>query len=156
MTDCLFCRIVNKKISAQIIDENDDVMAFLDISPAAPGHLLIIPKKHYPNFGLTDVSYLEKMVHMAKNLTFALEDALKNIAGFNYLMNSYPAAGQVVMHTHLHIIPKYGADEGFYFGANKKTLSEKEQTIANQEIFKKVSRVVQKQKKSRFGKHFLA
>ncbi|MCV3728751.1 HIT domain-containing protein [Ureaplasma miroungigenitalium] len=155
MADCLFCQIVDKKISAQIVDENDDVMGFLDISPAAPGHLLIIPKKHYANFGLTEVSYLEKMMHMAKNLTFALEDALENVAGFNYLINSYPAAGQVIMHTHLHIIPKYAKDEGFYFGANKKTLSDEEQTAANQQIFKKVSRVVQKQKKSRLGKHFL-
>ncbi|MCV3743284.1 HIT family protein [Ureaplasma sp. ES3154-GEN] len=156
MSDCLFCKIVNQEIPAQIVDENEYVMAFLDISPAADGHLLIIPKKHFTNFGLTDSVYLEKMMLLAKNLTFVLEDSLDNVMGFNYLMNSYPMAGQVIMHTHLHIIPKYAPDEGFYFGAHKKEISSEEQKKQNLKIYKKVQSVVQKQKKSRFSKHFMA
>ncbi|WP_245600637.1 HIT family protein [Ureaplasma canigenitalium] len=117
--DCLFCKIVKKQIPAKIIDENEHAIAFLDINPASNGHTLVIPKKHYRNVGLTDITYLNGMMRLVKNVTTYLEETFIDITGFNYLSNTNAQAGQIIFHTHIHIIPKYNKDVGFVFKANK-------------------------------------
>lgn len=151
MVDCIFCKVWNKEIPSQIVDENDHAFAILDINPVSDGHLLIIPKKHYRNFGLTDPEALSSMMRLAKNLTFALEETFPDISGFNYLMNTNQTAGQVVFHTHLHIIPKYEKDLGFVYSAKKEenTLEQVDQ------VYLKLSTKLKKMKKSRLSKHYL-
>lgn len=151
MENCIFCKLVKNEISAKIIEENEEAIAFLDINPAANGHILVIPKKHYRNFGLTDIKSIEAMMRLAKNITYVLEEVFPEIIGFNYLMNSNEGAGQVVMHTHLHIIPKYTKDEGFMFSAKKN-----EQEMMNVEtVHKKVTTKLKSMKRSMLSKHFM-
>lgn len=151
MEKCVFCQIINKEIKTDIVDENEHAIAILDISPASNGHILIIPKKHYRNFALTDSTYVDGMMRLAKNITFALEETFKEIEGFNYLMNSNKVAGQVIMHTHLHIIPKYNENEGFVFSANKNSEELKEV----KDIYKKLTTKLKQLKKSFLSKHYM-
>lgn len=104
MTDCLFCKIIEKKIPAKIAYEDDQVMAFHDINPQAPLHLLIIPKKHIASINdLQDrdsavIGYLHLV---AKKL--AIEYKIEK-AGFRLVINNGANAGQAVDHLHLHIL----------------------------------------------------
>ncbi len=110
--DCLFCKITNKEIPSKILFENELVLAFLDISPISKGHTIVIPKNHYsnlediPNYELTEV-YKE-----VKNLATKIHKNLK-IDGYNILQNNFAAAGQVIKHFHIHIIPRNYDDEKF-------------------------------------------
>lgn len=103
MQDCIFCKIVNKEIPAEVVYENDTVMVFKDIQPAAPVHLLLIPKKHIPTFfdlqeedaGLLGDIHLAA-VHVARDL--GLEK------GFRLVGNCNEEAGQLVFHIHYHLM----------------------------------------------------
>lgn len=103
MTDhCLFCRIVRREIPAGIVHETDDVIAFRDIKPEAPVHVLIIPKTHIHSLDqATDASILGKMALAAAEIARA-----KGIAedGYRTVMNTNAAAGQTVFHIHLHLL----------------------------------------------------
>lgn len=103
-SDCIFCRIVHKQIDADIVYENDTVMAFHDINPAANVHLLIIPKTHLASINDLDVknvSVTTDMLLLAKQLaeTFGV-----NKSGYRLIMNTGKQAGQTVFHLHLHLL----------------------------------------------------
>ena len=126
---CLFCAIVNKKLHAGILYEDDKVMAFLDIRPVNEGHTLIIPKDHYETIDLVnDEAVYNKLFMTGKKIQLLLKEKLDNITGFNYLIANGRDAGQEVFHVHLHIIPRKTNDGfGFKFGPNYGILlSEKE------------------------------
>lgn len=102
--DCIFCKIIEKEIPAEIIFENEDVIAFLDINPKSEGHTLVVPKNHYENIAEKndDVDIIEHIKEIV--------DILKNKYGFQDFQvttNSGSKAGQEVFHTHFHIIPFY-------------------------------------------------
>ncbi|MDA8170065.1 MAG: histidine triad nucleotide-binding protein [Nitrospiraceae bacterium] len=104
MTDCVFCRIIEKKIPARIIYEDPDCIAFEDISPQAPVHVLIIPRKHMANtleMGVEDDALIGRLFRAANKIA---RD--KGIAerGFRMVMNTNPEAGQTVYHLHLHLL----------------------------------------------------
>ena len=104
MTDCLFCKIVKKEIPADIVYENDRVMAFRNINPVAPVHVLIIPKFHIPS-----VNHLElKDKTLMGELIFAAQKIAKeqNVdkSGYRLILNIGKDAGQTVDHLHLHLI----------------------------------------------------
>lgn len=109
MTDCIFCKIATKKISASIIYENADVVAFLDIKPIAAGHTIVIPKQHYDRFS-------ELPIEIAQMLGGTLRVLAPMIAhhvgagGFNLGINNGAVAGEVVHHAHWHIIPRFEDD----------------------------------------------
>ena len=109
MQDCVFCKIINREIPADTIYENEQVLAFLDISPTNPGHTLIIPKAHHET--ILDCP-LEIQTAMMKTLQLITPAILKavNSDGFNINVNTKPVAGQVVPHYHLHIIPRHEGD----------------------------------------------
>lgn len=102
---CLFCKIIAKEIPAEIVFENEHVLAFLDISPVSEGHTLIVPKVHAENLseGTSEVAcQLMAAVHnLAPKILKAVE-----ADGYNLGMNHGECAGQEVMHTHLHIMPR--------------------------------------------------
>jgi len=110
--NCLFCKIAAKQIPASIVYEDEHVLAFKDINPAAPVHLLIIPKQHVSTLSDCDASHtavLGKMLALAPRLAeehgiSVVEDAEGAPSrGYKTLINSGPDGGQVVYHLHMHV-----------------------------------------------------
>ncbi|BAC44141.1 HIT family protein [Malacoplasma penetrans] len=127
--DCLFCKIVNKEIPSNIVDENAYALAFLDISPASDGHTLVIPKKHCIDLVHCDELYLKETISLAKKVADTIESSSLKPWGFNFLSNQGSIAGQVIFHFHLHVIPKYAKNEGLTFSAENKNLKEIEEVF---------------------------
>ena len=109
MTDCIFCRIVSRKIPAEILYENEHVISFLDINPIHYGHALILPKQHCRDFLDLPPEAYHSILEAAKIVTKALVLSL-NLEGYNLFSNNGPIAGQSVYHFHLHITPRYSDD----------------------------------------------
>jgi histidine triad (HIT) family protein len=109
MDDCIFCKIVNKEIPSDIVYEDDDTMAFLDIRPVAKGHTLVIPKKHSQNILDTDDETLAKVMVTCKKVGKAMVEAVGATA-FNTGSNNGKASGQEVFHLHFHLIPRFAKD----------------------------------------------
>ena len=103
MSDCIFCKIINKEIPGKIVYEDDVCMAFLDLSQATYGHTLVIPKKHYANI-------LAHVMKIVKNLANQIVEKL-DAKGVNVLTNTNEVAGQTVHHFHIHILPRYDENE---------------------------------------------
>jgi histidine triad (HIT) family protein len=109
MHDCIFCRIAAGQAPAVKILETPKVLAFLDMAPVNYGHTLVIPKEHYQNLlDLPDELWLE-MGRACRRVAWALRKAFF-AQGINVGMNNFEAAGQVVFHAHLHVIPRYFSD----------------------------------------------
>jgi histidine triad (HIT) family protein len=109
MNDCLFCKIIAGEIPAQKVYEDEKVLAILDIKPVNPGHVLILPKEHFADFLDTPPKVIEKMSEVAKKVAAALKTSLQ-AEGFNITFNSGQAAGQVIFHTHMHVMPRFLSD----------------------------------------------
>jgi len=102
--DCLFCRIVNREISSDTVYETDSLLAFKDINPQAPHHILIIPKKHIPTLNdliIEDANLIVELFMAAKKLAFDLGIAE---SGYRTVLNCNADAGQAVFHIHLHLV----------------------------------------------------
>lgn len=118
MDDCLFCKIAAGKVPADIVYEDGDTVAFLDIRPNNPGHALVIPRVHSPNiYDMSDES-LETLMRTVKRVATAVKAGMQ-ADGINISMNNDPAAGQMVFHTHVHIIPRF-MDDGHTHWSHKK------------------------------------
>ena len=100
--NCIFCKIINKEIPAEIVFENDNYLAFRDINPQAPVHILVIPKKHIENFDLAKTEDIAGMTDVVKEL-INLE---KLDRGYRLVINCKSDGGQEVEHLHLHIFGK--------------------------------------------------
>lgn len=102
--DCIFCKIVEKVMPAQIIYEDKDVLAFNDINPASPVHILVIPKKHIAT--VKDISADDKEILAGMFNAVNEIDKVRNLSGLGYrlIINNGEAAGQEVFHLHLHIL----------------------------------------------------
>jgi histidine triad (HIT) family protein len=109
MDDCVFCRIIKKEIPCDCLYENDKIFVMLDINPANQGHTLLIPKTHCKDITETKNDEAAELMIKAKEFAPKIAKAV-NADGFNLIMNTRPAAGQMVMHTHLHIIPRFKDD----------------------------------------------
>lgn len=108
MSDCLFCKIIKGELPSTKIYEDMDVFAFLDIKPVNPGHTLVIPKKHFENIHDMPDDIFAKVAVAAKKIAGAI---LKlGAKGVNIGMNNGSAAGQIVFHAHVHVMPRYGKD----------------------------------------------
>ena len=110
--DCIFCKIAAGIISSHKIYEDDDVLAFLDISQVTPGHTLVISKKHYSNFLTAEKDIMHKVMDVAQRIGQA-QISILGAKGVNILTNVNKEAGQSVFHFHVHVIPRYIADKGF-------------------------------------------
>jgi len=103
LSDCIFCKIANKEIKSDIVYEDDRVVAFNDINPHAPVHVLVIPKKHIVGVAEARDEDAELMGHL--QLVAAMLAKEKGIAeGYRIVVNSGPLAGQSVMHLHYHLL----------------------------------------------------
>jgi histidine triad (HIT) family protein len=107
--DCLFCKIIAKQIPSEIIYEDAKVVAILDINPNTPGHTLVIPKLHSENMDVAEDADLSALTAAVKKLAPAIV-AATGADGWCLGANNGNAAGQVVMHTHWHVIPRHSAD----------------------------------------------
>lgn len=107
--DCIFCKIANGIIPSATIYEDRYFRVILDISPASPGHALILPKDHFDNTYDMDSEVAGKVFVLATKVAKALKEELQ-CDGVNILQNNEEAAGQTVFHFHMHIIPRYVGD----------------------------------------------
>lgn len=104
MSDCIFCKIINREIPATIVYEDDKVIAFNDINPAAPVHVLVIPKQH-----IDGVSQLnEENAKVLPDIYLAINKIAEKLGikenGFRVIVNNGKDGGQVVYHLHFHLI----------------------------------------------------
>lgn len=100
MADCIFCKIANKEIPSNLVFENENIVAFNDINPCAPVHILVIPKKHVESLNeLEDKNLMAELLLGVKEVTKKL-----GIKDYRTVINTGKGAGQEVFHIHLHII----------------------------------------------------
>lgn len=113
MENCLFCKIAAKQIPSSIVYEDEEMMAFKDINPAAPVHLLIIPKQHFSTLsdcGAAQAPLLGKLLALAPRLADEFGCAVSYdgdgtpVGGYKTVINSGPDGGQEVYHLHLHLV----------------------------------------------------
>ncbi|EKE02465.1 MAG: hypothetical protein ACD_20C00383G0017 [uncultured bacterium] len=99
--NCIFCKIANKEIPSNLILETEDYVAFHDLNPQAPVHVLVIPKKHYNSLNSADEpELLGRLLIGAKNVAQKLN--IEN--GYRVVLNTGEKAGQTVFHIHLHVL----------------------------------------------------
>lgn len=109
--DCIFCRIVDGEIPARTVYEDDDVTAFLDANPLAPGHALVVPKDHHQYLRDLPAGLSASVFEVVHELTPRIEAAVEADAN-TVAVNDGPAAGQEVPHLHVHIVPRFEDDGG--------------------------------------------
>lgn len=102
--DCLFCRMVRKELPAKIVHEDEQAIAFLDINPQAPTHILVVPRRHIP--GLNDLTADDLALVGHLHLVAAKLARERGIAesGYRTLFNTGRGAGQSIFHLHLHLL----------------------------------------------------
>jgi histidine triad (HIT) family protein len=113
MSNCIFCKIITGEIPSTKIYEDELVYAFMDISPINKGHILVIPKEHHPASSSIPENIAGRMFHIGSRIGVALRRGL-DYDGFNLHLADGTCAGQVVMHAHLHVVPR-GAEDGFHW-----------------------------------------
>jgi histidine triad (HIT) family protein len=107
--DCIFCAIAAGEAPATIVAEDERTVAFMDMSPATDGHLLVIPRAHYEDVLVIDDADLDATMHAARAMARRVKDRL-GADGVNLLNSCGRAAWQTVFHFHLHVIPRYDSD----------------------------------------------
>lgn len=107
---CIFCMIANGEIPTNKVYEDENVLAFLDLSQATFGHTLVIPKKHFDNIYELDPETASNVFKVTQKLAKQIKLNLK-ADGVNILNNNEPQAGQSINHFHIHILPRYKDDD---------------------------------------------
>ncbi len=102
--DCIFCKIIEKKLPSKIVFEDDSVTAFEDVNPQAPVHLLVVPKKHLPEIHSMSEADRELIGHLFFTARKIAEDKGLDEKGYRMVINNGRGAGQTVFHLHLHIL----------------------------------------------------
>lgn len=109
--ECLFCKIANKEIAADIIYEDGKTAAFLDIHPRSPGHAMIVSKAHSQNILDLNDEEIAPLFLTLKRVTAMINESLKP-DGFTIGINHGSVSGQAVDHLHIHVIPRWKGDGG--------------------------------------------
>ena len=107
--DCIFCKIVAGEIPAQVVDEDEHTVAFMDLNPWTRGHALVVPREHSRNLWEIDPDHLAQTTIAAKRLAQRMRERL-GADGINLINSCEPAAWQTVFHFHVHVIPRYHGD----------------------------------------------
>lgn len=111
MKDCIFCRIINQEIPSTKVYENEYVYAFMDINPAAPVHVLVVPKLHIESLEGLNEDNLENVVHIHRAIKKVAEICKINKEGYRVIVNCGEGAGQTVWHLHYHVLGGTKMDE---------------------------------------------
>ncbi|WP_010917475.1 HIT family protein [Thermoplasma volcanium] len=123
---CVFCTEIIQKRNAAVVAENEYTIAFMDKAPVEPGHVLVIPKRHFINiFDIDDFYYIE-VQKMVKRVSKAVLEALSADA-LNVGQNNGRCANQIVMHYHVHVIPRW-CDRPFKWGRIEASFEELQNT----------------------------
>lgn len=137
MENCIFCKIVKGEIPSAKLYEDEETLAFLDIAPVNIGHTLVIPKKHFENILETPEDIMAHMMRVVKKISHALE--VLGPDGININMNNRAAAGQVIFHAHIHIIPRL-KDDGFQLWHGRRPYNEGEMAATANKITQALTR----------------
>lgn len=113
MTDCIFCKIINREIPSYTVYEDEDVYAFLDITQTTKGHTLVIPKKHVTDLFEYDDALASDVFSRVPKIARGLEKAFPDMQGLNLINNNKELAYQSVFHSHLHLIPRFSKEDDF-------------------------------------------
>ncbi len=107
---CVFCAISAGRAEASVVYEDDDVIAFMDLGPINDGHVLVAPRDH--RAGLADLTpeLSAAMIELARRIAGVLRDGEVGADGVNLMLSDGEAAGQEVMHSHLHVVPRHRGD----------------------------------------------
>lgn len=109
--DCIFCKIVSGDVPSNIVYEDDTTMAFIPLGAVNLGHTLVIPKEHYKDYLVMTDDIVQDVATTVKVVGNAIKKAV-DADGLNIISNIESAAGQVVFHTHIHVIPRF-MDDGY-------------------------------------------
>lgn len=128
---CIFCRIAAGELPASIVYEDEHTLAFLDIQPVTPGHVLVVPKHHVASFADLPQDDAAHLIHVTQIVDRALKQSDLPCEGVNLFLADGKAAGQDVAHVHMHVFPRFPGD-GFTLGniqdwrqqANREVLNE--------------------------------
>jgi histidine triad (HIT) family protein len=112
MEECVFCRIIVGELPGSFVHQDDQAVVFLDLNQAARGHLLIVPREHVEHWHELEPATTAHMARLAAEWARPLVEAVQ-ADGYNLQLNNGSAAGQDVMHAHLHLIPRWRRD-GYY------------------------------------------
>jgi diadenosine tetraphosphate (Ap4A) HIT family hydrolase len=107
---CVFCRIVRGELPASVVYRDDAVLAFLDIAPVNPGHLLVVPLEHAASLAELDPAAGERVFRTAQRLAAALRRSGLRCEGVNLFLADGAVAGQEVFHVHVHVVPRFAGD----------------------------------------------
>jgi histidine triad (HIT) family protein len=110
--ECVFCSIAAGESPASFVHESDRIVAFMDINPVTPGHLLVVPRRHLPDLADVAPEVAAEMMLVAQSLAEALRSSPVRSEGVNLFYADGEAAGQEVFHAHLHVFPRW-EDDGF-------------------------------------------
>ncbi|HPW34518.1 MAG TPA: HIT family protein [Candidatus Paceibacterota bacterium] len=111
MDNCLFCQIIDGKKSAQIVYQNESVVAVLDVFPRSLGHVIVLPRHHVENILELSANEMGLVFDGVQTVTKLLKDKLSP-HGFTIGINHGKVSGQVIDHLHIHIIPRFDGDGG--------------------------------------------
>ncbi|MFT9847452.1 HIT family protein [Aneurinibacillus sp. REN35] len=111
--NCIFCKIIKGEIPSAKVYENEHVVAFLDISQVTKGHTLVIPKIHQQDIFELTPEVAANVYTCVPKIANAIKKQF-NAEGVNLLNNNGKVAGQTVFHYHVHILPRYGSEDGFH------------------------------------------
>jgi histidine triad (HIT) family protein len=126
MTDCVFCRIVAGDLPAAFVYQDDDVVAFLDLFPVHAGHTLIVPRRHASDLLECPGDLAGRLFAASARVAAAVVKAT-GADGFNIWTANGRAAGQTVFHLHLHVMPRFAADQfGLKFPVERREASRSE------------------------------
>ena len=128
--NCIFCKIANGQIPSATVYEDEKLKVILDMGPATRGHALILPKEHFQDVCGLSETYSKDILPLAAKIGCAMMKGL-GCDGFNLVQNNGEAAGQTVMHFHLHVIPRYeGGEQIVCWPQMETTANGREETAA--------------------------
>jgi len=113
---CVFCRIVAGELPSSVVAESPTVLAFMDVDPVTPGHVLVVPKAHLPELADLPDEVADEMFAVARSVAGALRASSLRCEGVNLFYADGAAAFQEVFHSHLHVFPRLAGD-GFTISA---------------------------------------
>jgi diadenosine tetraphosphate (Ap4A) HIT family hydrolase len=115
--ECIFCRIIAGQAEASLVYRDDSITAFMDIYPVTPGHVLLVPNSHAPDLGHLTDEYGSQLFVVGRRVAQSMRRCGLRCEGINFFLADGQAAGQTVLHVHLHIIPRYRGDG---FGVHRR------------------------------------
>ncbi len=114
MSNCVFCKILAGELPSIRVHEDDTVIAFMDIYPLRPAHVLIIPREHHQQVHRLPAQTRAHLIETGSRIAQALYNSSLKPAAVHYMINDGPAAQQTVPHVHLHVLPRYKGDSGSF------------------------------------------